>query len=145
MDHISTIKNEIKQLQKQLVVYKDPTKLHYNIGDIVWVNFFGEPTKGKIDEIQDFNKNGESGAYIFYWVIPVNRPKIKWVIHIVKFQLWNHLFYHLGFKPPKVDFKFGPGHAVLAGRDEDIFDSEKEANYELSIQTILHEIDILNR
>ena len=140
---IDKIKKDINRLQDNLILKKDPTEQHYMVNDIVWVNFFGEPTKGRITEIQDFKQYGRKDGYVFYWVTPLNKPKIKWYAHVVLFWFWLYVFRHFKFKPPKADYRFGPGHAVLAGKDEDIFDTKEEAWKEYLIQSILADLDEL--
>jgi len=140
---IDKIKKDINRLQDNLILKKDPTEQHYIVNDIVWVNFFGEPTKGRITEIQDFKQYDRTDRYIYYWVTPLNKPKIKWYIHVTLFWLWLHIFSYFKFKPPKGDYRFGPGHAVLAGKNEDIFDTKEEAWKEYLIQSILADLDEL--
>ncbi|HKL44504.1 MAG TPA: hypothetical protein VJ892_04505 [Candidatus Absconditabacterales bacterium] len=142
---INKIKKDIKELQDSLILEKDPTKQHYITGDIVWINFFGEPTKARIEEIQDFGeyRKHKTGSYIYYWVTPLNRPKIRWYVHVSLFWLWTYIFSKFKLKPPKGDYRFGPGHAVLAGKNEDIFDTKEEALKEYLIQSILSDLDEL--
>lgn len=118
---IDRIKSDLNNL-KLYVPYYNPTIQHFQIGEIGWVMINDKPTQVIITNITDFGK----GAYTYYWIQDVNFPAILKYWEYVKFWSWLYIGRFFGIKQ-KINPKFGAGHGVLAGRNETLFKTSRDA------------------
>lgn len=95
-------------------------------------------------DIQDFNEIYQDGnAFVFYWIQFCDITSLEIVWEWIKFYSWLYLFRLVGVRQFRINPKMGPGHGVLAGRDEDIFKTYRESIIEYYVQQTLDNVDSL--
>ena len=139
--NLQEIKADIEKLQKKYIPYYDPTQRHFEVGDTAWILYDNMPTEVKIVEISDFNEYGSPGGYVFYWIQFKDVSKKEMIWENLKFKFWLYILRPIGFKQPKIPYKLGPGHGVLAGRNEAIYKTKEEALIDGYLYSLKFEIE----
>jgi len=143
-DRIYKLKNELKKFQEDYVEDLDPTEQHFNVGDIAWAYYQYQPVEVKITAVQNFQEyTNDRSAYIFYWYEFTDMTRREKWWHNTKFYTWLYGLSALGINQPKIPPEFGPGHGVLAGRNEDIYKTAKECEIDVILQCLLQDLDDL--
>ena len=140
---LKELKNDLNKLRRKHIRKYDATKKLFNVGDKAWIFYNFQPIQVEIVEIQDFNTKESTGAYIFYWIHFNEISKLEEIWEKIKFNTWLYFLRFLKIRQPKISPKFGPGHAVLPGRHEDLFYTKEEALAEGYFSNFIFDVEDL--
>lgn len=135
------IEKKLKEIREFHIKKYDHTKLHANVGDIIWTCYDNKAIQVRITDIDSFKNESHDDGYIFYWIEHINVTKFEKFIQYLKFYSWIYIFSHLKIPQFKINHKLGPGYSVLFGRYESLFKTKHEAVIENYIQNILNDLD----
>ena len=142
---LKEIKQEIRKLQKKYIKYLDPTIQHFNIGDLAWVSwniYYQEQVK--ITDVENYQKEPNDGGLIYYYYEHLGIT--KWQRFKMNLRFYLHIYFLMYIFKNRLYFppqEFGPGHGVLAGRNEVLFKTRNEAKLDYCFTTVLFEISEL--
>lgn len=145
MIDINNIVKSLIQIRNEKVQYFDPTKQHFNIGDIAYIYDGYLIHEVRITGIQSFKKEPNDNGYIYYFyedidITSFDRIKmyLKYYFHIYFLQ---YIFPTKPYFPPD---KFGSGHGELVGRGEFLFKDKKQAELDYALHTCIETLKELN-
>jgi len=149
MSRLGEFEQYLVEVQKEFIKEYSPQQQHFQIGDLAYVMdtrySYYDPVLVEIIEISDFRKEPDDGGYIYYWYRHADIPKWELVLRELWWRIWEKLPWFIARRTRliKDNGRFGPGHAVLAGANEDLFNDPKQCVLDHEICTALNCIDNL--
>lgn len=129
------IYKNIEEQHRKCVQSFDDTQQLLNAGDIVYTYIDGKCRQVVVNTVQHFGE----GAYVFYWV---HNPNIKWIDKLrqyTRFYWWLYIGRKFG-QLQHIDPKFGFGHAVRLGRNNELFFTREQCELDFLFNCIKNDI-----